>query len=121
MNVSFALRITNIDVTFLTYLIFVSILSLFKYPTLDPGAAAGGKKGKKKKKDDDDEDLDKILAELQLEYTGEAPAEPATAPIVDEPKEGDDKKKKKKKKDKSVAPQAGEDEVHFLSYLITWC
>ncbi|KAF6199286.1 hypothetical protein GE061_007312 [Apolygus lucorum] len=76
------------------------------------GAAAGGKKSKKKKKDDDDEDLDKILAELQLEYTGEAPAAavPAAVPDAEEVKEEDDKKKKKKKKDKGAAAPPPEDE-----------
>jgi len=73
-------------------------------------AATGGKKGKKQKKpkrgaSDDEEDLDKMLAELQLEYAGvKKPEEPKTAkkdtkpetPAVVEP-EGSKKSKKKKK------------------------
>jgi len=39
-----------------------------------------GKKAKRKGKDDDDEDLDKVLAELQAEYAGEAA--PANATVV---------------------------------------
>ena len=69
----------------------------------DALAATGGKKEKKKKKkrgDSDDEDLDKMLADLQLEYAGEKKPEDAKA---------DDSKKKDKKKGKeqpTVEPAA---------------
>lgn len=69
----------------------------------------GGKKGKKnrRKKDDSDEDIDKVLAELEMEYLGVKKEEVIT-------KEGDlseelkadeqenDSKKKKKKKEKQL-------------------
>lgn len=66
--------------------------------------ATGGKKEKKKKKkrgDSDEEDLDKIMAELQLEY--DDVKKPDEAIVT----KGDDSKKKdKKKKDQPVIEQA---------------
>ncbi|BET01747.1 translation Initiation Factor [Nesidiocoris tenuis] len=70
----------------------------------DDRKAPGGKKGKKKKKDDDEEDLDKLLAELQMEYNGETPA----ATLEEEeakPKEEEPKKKKKKEKSAPLPPE----------------
>lgn len=70
----------------------------------EPTQKAGkkGKKGKKKKGgDSDDEDIEKMLAELQLEYSGVKPVpadeEPATDTV--EKKEPEKKKDKKKKED----------------------
>lgn len=58
-----------------------------------------GKKSKKskKKKDDSDEDIDKVLAELEQEYSGVKKAEPVVA-TPDDIEEETDKKKKGKKK-----------------------
>ncbi|EDV96178.1 GH15356 [Drosophila grimshawi] len=53
-----------------------------------------GKKNKRKGKDDDDEDLDKMLAELQAEYAGEAPAA-AAAPAASITKPEQSKKNQK--------------------------
>ncbi|KAH8370043.1 hypothetical protein KR093_001980 [Drosophila rubida] len=61
-----------------------------------------GKKNKRKGKDDDDEDLDKMLAELQAEYAGEAPPQ---ASVVS-PEELADEFSKKSKKNKKQQPQA---------------
>ncbi|XP_073998349.1 eukaryotic translation initiation factor 5B isoform X2 [Rhodnius prolixus] len=67
----------------------------------------GSKKSKKKKKESDDEDLEKILAELEVEYAGgvvtksDAPKEELKEEVKD------DKKQKKKKKD--VVEQPSED------------
>ncbi|XP_017137629.1 eukaryotic translation initiation factor 5B [Drosophila miranda] len=55
------------------------------------------KKAKRKGKDDDEEDLDKVLADLQAEYAGEAPA-----PAVVTPEELADEFSKKKKNKKSA-------------------
>ncbi|KAH8397393.1 hypothetical protein KR222_002013 [Zaprionus bogoriensis] len=63
-----------------------------------------GKKNKRKGKDDDDEDLDKMLAELQAEYAGEAPA-PTAANVVS-PDQLADELSKKSKKNKKPEPQA---------------
>lgn len=60
-----------------------------------------GKKAKRKGKDDDDEDLDKVLAELQAEYAGEAA--PAATTVVS-PEELADEFSKKKEQE---AGQAG--------------
>ncbi|XP_023173330.2 eukaryotic translation initiation factor 5B [Drosophila hydei] len=60
-----------------------------------------GKKSKRKGKDDD-EDLDKMLAELQAEYAGEAPAAVAAA----EPEQEDLSKKSKKGKKQATAAAA---------------
>ncbi|RZF43835.1 hypothetical protein LSTR_LSTR006376 [Laodelphax striatellus] len=72
-----------------------------------------GKKGKKKKDEDDDEDLDKMLAELQMEYAGvkEPSVEKSVAeePEPSEEVEDTSKSKKKKKKGKEVSEQVGEE------------
>ncbi|XP_044250388.1 eukaryotic translation initiation factor 5B isoform X1 [Drosophila takahashii] len=71
-----------------------------------------GKKAKRKgKQDDDEEDLDKVLAELQAEYAGEAP--PATTVVSPEELADEFAKKKKNKKQAKAAenPAAGEDEA----------
>ncbi|XP_017127411.1 eukaryotic translation initiation factor 5B [Drosophila elegans] len=69
-----------------------------------------GKKAKRKGKDDDDEDLDRVLAELQAEYAGEAT--PATVVSPEELADEFSKKKKNKKQAKQApaAENAGEDE-----------
>ncbi|KAH8296680.1 hypothetical protein KR054_009767, partial [Drosophila jambulina] len=67
-----------------------------------------GKKAKRKGKDDDEEDLDKVLAELQAEYAGEAPA---TATTVVSPEDLADEEFSKKKKNKKQQAQAKEDEA----------
>lgn len=68
-----------------------------------------GKKGKKAKKkkggDSDDEDIEKMLAELEMEYAGVKPS-PSEEPAVQEPKEVEKKKDKKDKKKKDEAPPA---------------
>ncbi|XP_045488217.1 eukaryotic translation initiation factor 5B isoform X2 [Pieris rapae] len=66
-----------------------------------------GKKGKKarRKKDDSDEDLEKVLAELEMEYAGvkkESVAEPEPTKPQDQPEE---KPKAKKKTKKEVEPE----------------
>ncbi|KAH8307273.1 hypothetical protein KR044_008696 [Drosophila immigrans] len=61
-----------------------------------------GKKSKRKGKDDDDEDLDKMLADLQAEYAGEAPQ---SATVVS-PEELADEFSKKSKKNKKQQQQA---------------
>ncbi|XP_030572443.1 eukaryotic translation initiation factor 5B [Drosophila novamexicana] len=68
-----------------------------------------GKKAKRKGKEDDDEDLDKMLAELQAEYAGEAPAATIGAEqVADELA----KKPKKGKKAASVtAEEAGAEDL----------
>uniref|UniRef100_A0A1Q3F4I4 Eukaryotic translation initiation factor 5B n=1 Tax=Culex tarsalis TaxID=7177 RepID=A0A1Q3F4I4_CULTA len=82
----------------------------------EPATAQKGKKAKKGKKkkggDSDDEDIEKMLAELELEYSGVKPAateEPA-APAAEkkEPEKKKDKKDKKKKED--TPPEAEEPE-----------
>uniref|UniRef100_A0A1Q3F4B5 Eukaryotic translation initiation factor 5B n=1 Tax=Culex tarsalis TaxID=7177 RepID=A0A1Q3F4B5_CULTA len=82
----------------------------------EPAVAQKGKKAKKGKKkkggDSDDEDIEKMLAELELEYSGVKPAateEPA-APAAEkkEPEKKKDKKDKKKKED--TPPEADEPE-----------
>ncbi|EDV39938.1 uncharacterized protein Dana_GF10267 [Drosophila ananassae] len=69
-----------------------------------------GKKAKRKGKDDEEEDLDKVLAELQAEYAGEAPAAAVVSPD-DLADEEFSKKKKNKKQAQAKAPaeDAGED------------
>ncbi|CAD7003298.1 unnamed protein product [Ceratitis capitata] len=75
-----------------------------------------GKKGKKAKRGkDEDEDLDKILAELQAEYAGEATA-PATNVVSPEDLEDEEFTKKKKNRGKKQkadmeAPADDADEV----------
>lgn len=61
-----------------------------------------GKKSKRKGKEED-EDLDKMLAELQAEYAGEAPQ----AATIVSPEELADEFSKKSKKNKKQQPQAG--------------
>ncbi|KAL9699325.1 hypothetical protein quinque_002766 [Culex quinquefasciatus] len=83
----------------------------------DEPAQKGGKKAKKGKKkkggDSDDEDIEKMLAELELEYSGvkpaEEPAAAAAAPEADkkEPEKKKDKKDKKKKED--TPPEAADE------------
>ncbi|CAH1987865.1 unnamed protein product [Acanthoscelides obtectus] len=60
----------------------------------------GGKKGKKgrRKRDDSDEDIEKVLAELELEYSGGKKDEMPQP--IDESKQEEEKEKKKKKKAK---------------------
>lgn len=68
-------------------------------------AGKAGKKGKKNKRkgDDDEEDLDKVLAELQMEYAGEKPtAEMAVASADDIADENLKKKNKKAKGNKAA-------------------
>ncbi|XP_062132455.1 eukaryotic translation initiation factor 5B [Drosophila sulfurigaster albostrigata] len=67
-----------------------------------------GKKNKRKGKDDDDEDLDKMLAELQAEYAGEAP--PA-ASVVSPEELADEFSKKSKKNKKQQQPAAAVEEA----------
>lgn len=73
----------------------------------------GGKKGKKAKKkkggDSDDEDIEKMLAELEMEYAGVKPP-PGEEPAVQEPKEAEKKKDKKDKKKKEETPPADDAE-----------
>ncbi|XP_022226543.2 eukaryotic translation initiation factor 5B isoform X2 [Drosophila obscura] len=66
-----------------------------------------GKKAKRKGKDDDDEDLDKVLAELQAEYAGGAPA--PTAVVSPEELADEFSKKKKNKKAAQAAVPAEND------------
>uniref|UniRef100_A0A182JWJ8 Tr-type G domain-containing protein n=1 Tax=Anopheles christyi TaxID=43041 RepID=A0A182JWJ8_9DIPT len=66
-------------------------------------AAKGGKKSKKKKKkdDEDDDEIDRMLAELGMEYSGQKPpasADDAVAIQDSQPTEKQSKKKDKKKK-----------------------
>ncbi|XP_024941116.1 eukaryotic translation initiation factor 5B isoform X2 [Cephus cinctus] len=69
-----------------------------------------GKKGKKgrKKRNDSDEDIEKVLAELEMEYSGQK------IEIKEEPNEAEDdgeKKKKKKGKEKEkVEPKEGDED-----------
>ena len=58
------------------------------------------KKGKKarRKRNDSDEDIEKVLAELELEYTGQKKEEETVASVEQKPE--DEEKKKKGKKDK---------------------
>ncbi|KAH8322639.1 hypothetical protein KR059_002134 [Drosophila kikkawai] len=62
-----------------------------------------GKKAKRKGKDDDEEDLDKVLAELQAEYAGEATT---TTTTVVSPEDLADEEFSKKKKNKKQQAQA---------------
>lgn len=72
----------------------------------------GGKKGKKAKKkkggDSDDEDIEKMLAELEMEYSGVKPP-PGEEPAVQDPKEAEKKKDKKDKKKKEETPPADDE------------
>ncbi|GLG97214.1 Translation factor GUF1 homolog, mitochondrial [Gryllus bimaculatus] len=80
--------------------------------TKDSKNAAGGKKSKKKKKqDDDEEDIEKVLAELEMEYSGvkqeEVPQEVAEKKTEEEE---DGKKSKKKKKKEKEENEVGDGE-----------
>nr|CAH7725665.1 unnamed protein product [Callosobruchus chinensis] len=71
----------------------------------------GGKKGKKgrRKRDDSDEDIEKVLAELEMEYSGvkkEDTPQPMDTSKQDEEKE---KKKKKKAKQKEAKEEEAEE------------
>ncbi|KAH8379834.1 hypothetical protein KR009_007488 [Drosophila setifemur] len=66
-----------------------------------------GKKAKRKGKDEDDEDLDKVLAELQAEYAGEAPP---TVDVVSPEELADEFSKKKKNKKQAQAKAPAEDD-----------
>ncbi|XP_044313758.1 eukaryotic translation initiation factor 5B [Drosophila rhopaloa] len=66
-----------------------------------------GKKAKRKGKDEDDEDLDKVLAELQAEYAGEA----APAAVVSPEELADEFSKKKKNKKQTKQPAVAENAV----------
>lgn len=82
--------------------------------TKDAKSAPGGKKGKKKKKQDDDEDIEKVLAELELEYAGgkheDVPQEVPEKKTEDDEEKDGKKAKKKKKKDKVESDVGGGDE-----------
>ncbi|XP_053666747.1 eukaryotic translation initiation factor 5B [Anopheles marshallii] len=88
----------------------------------EDGATKGGKKSKKKKKkdEDDDDEIDRMLAELGLEYSGQKPPptadDAATTQDAQAQAEKPNKKKdKKKKKDEASAvddqPEVDEPEV----------
>ncbi|CAH2063562.1 unnamed protein product, partial [Iphiclides podalirius] len=66
-----------------------------------------GKKGKKarRKKDDSDEDLEKVLAELEMEYSG-IKKEPTPAAVEDKPKDDVEDKSKIKKKSTKEEPKS---------------
>ncbi|XP_047526468.1 eukaryotic translation initiation factor 5B isoform X1 [Vanessa atalanta] len=70
-----------------------------------------GKKGKKakRKKDDSDEDIEKVLAELEMEYSG-VKKEIVPAPEVEKPSEVVEEKAKTKKKGKKDEPQLEQNE-----------
>ncbi|XP_046978266.1 eukaryotic translation initiation factor 5B [Vanessa cardui] len=70
-----------------------------------------GKKGKKAKrrKDDSDEDIEKVLAELEMEYSG-VKKEAVPAPEVEKPSEVVEEKTKTKKKGKKDEPQPEQNE-----------
>uniref|UniRef100_A0A182NNI0 Tr-type G domain-containing protein n=1 Tax=Anopheles dirus TaxID=7168 RepID=A0A182NNI0_9DIPT len=78
----------------------------------DDSAPKAGKKSKKKKKKDeeDDDEIDRMLAELGLEYSGQKPQASADDGARDaEPSEKQNKKKdKKKKKDEEAEEIAAE-------------
>ncbi|XP_059060284.1 eukaryotic translation initiation factor 5B [Achroia grisella] len=65
-----------------------------------------GKKGKKskRKKDDSDDDIEKVLAELEMEYAG-VKKEPSVVPDADKPVEATEEKSKSKKKGKKDEPK----------------
>ncbi|XP_050362843.1 eukaryotic translation initiation factor 5B [Nymphalis io] len=70
-----------------------------------------GKKGKKakRKKDDSDEDIEKVLAELEMEYSG-VKKDATPAPEVEKPSEVVEEKSKTKKKGKKDDPQTEQNE-----------
>ncbi|XP_049865165.1 eukaryotic translation initiation factor 5B [Pectinophora gossypiella] len=73
-----------------------------KKPVQDKKEPAG-KKGKKakRKKDDSDDDLEKVLAELEMEYSG-VKKEPTPAPEAEKPEEVPENKPKSKTKGKKA-------------------
>ncbi|XP_068628199.1 eukaryotic translation initiation factor 5B [Battus philenor] len=75
-----------------------------KKPAQDKKEVAG-KKGKKarRKKDDSDEDIEKVLAELEMEYTG-VKKEPTAVLVEEKPQEEEKLKVKKKNKKEDVKP-----------------
>ncbi|XP_035912424.1 eukaryotic translation initiation factor 5B [Anopheles stephensi] len=81
----------------------------------EDGGSKGGKKSKKKKKkeEDDDDEIDRMLAELGMEYSGQKPppsADDAATVQDSQPSEKQSKKKDKKKK-KDEEPVASQPEV----------
>ncbi|XP_019879210.2 eukaryotic translation initiation factor 5B-like [Aethina tumida] len=75
------------------------------------------KKGKKarRKRDDSDEDIEKVLAELELEYSGVKKEEPAAAAaasavVKEDDEEQPEEKKKSKKKEKVKEPSVEKEE-----------
>uniref|UniRef100_A0A182SXN7 Tr-type G domain-containing protein n=1 Tax=Anopheles maculatus TaxID=74869 RepID=A0A182SXN7_9DIPT len=83
----------------------------------DDSVLKGGKKSKKKKKKDeeDDDEIDRMLAELGMEYSGQKPppsAEETPTAKDSQPAEKQSKKKdKKKKKDETNVEEAGDDQT----------
>ncbi|XP_063222722.1 eukaryotic translation initiation factor 5B [Bacillus rossius redtenbacheri] len=85
-----------------------------------------GKKGKKKKQDDDDEDIEKVLAELEMEYSGikkeEAPVANEVKEVPEVVAEEDNKKDKKKAKKKGLKAEGdtaeGGEEVQNTAKLV---
>ncbi|XP_052893178.1 eukaryotic translation initiation factor 5B [Anopheles moucheti] len=88
----------------------------------EDGATKGGKKSKKKKKkdDDDDDEIDRMLAELGMEYSGQKPPPTADDAAATEEAQAqaekpNKKKDKKKKKDEANVvedqPEVDEPEV----------
>ncbi|XP_020800004.1 eukaryotic translation initiation factor 5B [Drosophila serrata] len=69
-----------------------------------------GKKAKRKGKDDDEEDLDKVLAELQAEYAGEATTTATTVVSPEDLADEEFSKKKKNKKQQAQAKAAAEED-----------
>ncbi|KAH8263817.1 hypothetical protein KR038_007926 [Drosophila bunnanda] len=69
-----------------------------------------GKKAKRKGKDDDEEDLDKVLAELQAEYAGEAITTASTVVSPEDLADEEFSKKKKNKKQPAQAKAAAEED-----------
>ncbi|KAF5308103.1 hypothetical protein FQR65_LT00646 [Abscondita terminalis] len=69
----------------------------------------GGKKSKKarRKRDDSDEDIEQVLAELEMEYSGVKPEKTITENQTEEVRDAGDKKKTKK--DKKVAKEIEKD------------
>ncbi|XP_050073539.1 eukaryotic translation initiation factor 5B [Anopheles maculipalpis] len=90
----------------------------------EDGVAKGGKKSKKKKKkdEDDDDEIDRMLAELGMEYSGQKPPpsveEASTTQDAQQSEKQSKKKDKKKKKDETNVdanvdqqPEAAEEEA----------
>ncbi|XP_023013103.2 LOW QUALITY PROTEIN: eukaryotic translation initiation factor 5B [Leptinotarsa decemlineata] len=82
----------------------------------------GGKKGKKnrKRRDESDEDIEKVLAELELEYSGnKKEEEPPSIKHEQEADEKEKKSKKKKEKEPSVEPTVDEKESEVVGTVKT--